>query len=77
MALSKVADIAFAVTERGAIPDAIVRAGIRNTMDTVSATSSGAIIQLVSAARGFPGVPEKSVSTLPGMMEQTRTLSWR
>ena len=29
MALSKVADIAFAVTERGAIPDAIVRAGIR------------------------------------------------
>ena len=29
MALSKVADIAFAVTESGAIPDAIVRAGIR------------------------------------------------
>jgi hypothetical protein len=55
----------------------IVRAGMRKTMDTVSATSSGAIIQLVSAARGFPGVPEKPVSTLPGMMEQTRMLSLR
>src|ERR1035441_5137907 len=55
----------------------MVRAGIRNTMDTASATSSGAIIQLVSVDLGFPGVPEKSVSTLPGMMELTRTLSWR
>jgi hypothetical protein len=55
----------------------MVRAGIRKTMDTASATSSGAIIQLVLAARGFPGVPENSVSTLPGMMELTRTLSWR
>src|ERR1019366_6158961 len=31
----------------------MVRAGIRNTMDTASATSSGAIIQLVSAGPGF------------------------
>src|ERR1017187_1313730 len=55
----------------------MVRDGMRNTMDTASATSSGAIIQLVSADLGFPGVPENSVSTLPGMMELTRTLSWR
>ena len=52
----------------------MVRAGIRSTRDTDSATSSAAIIQLVSSGRGFPGVPENSVSTLPGMMEQTRIL---
>ena len=55
----------------------MVRTGIRNTMDTASAMSSGAIIQEVPPARGFSGVPENSVSTLPGMMELTRTLSWR
>src|ERR1035437_2624592 len=54
----------------------MVRAGIRKTIDTASATSSEAIIQLVSAGRGFPGVPENSGLTLPGMMELTRTVSW-
>jgi len=45
----------------------MVRAGMPSTSATASATSSGAIIQLVSPAR-LAGSPENSVSTLPGMM---------
>ena len=54
----------------------MVRAGMRNTRATASATSSGAIIQLVSPERS-DGPPENFVSTLPGMMVLTRMLSWR
>jgi hypothetical protein len=52
----------------------MVRAGMRNTIATASATSSGAIIQLVSPLRS-EGPPENPVSTLPGMMVATRTFS--
>jgi hypothetical protein len=45
----------------------MVRDGIESTIATASATSSGAIIQLLSPAR-LGDAPENSVATLPGIM---------
>src|SRR4051794_11381105 len=55
----------------------IVRAGIFSTIATASATSSAPTFHELSADFGLSASPENSVFTLPGIIELTRTFSYR